>query len=300
MRIELAPVGPCPVCREAGARHWAKKDHCELHKCSRCGIIFAACDSLDADVRGAYEHYHDSATFTTARTVESSLERLVQSSEQFRRTSRWLDVGFGEGGLLAVAGRNGWQCFGIEVSGRALEHGRAQGWSVTNGPTEDARFVDGAFDVVSMIELLEHVPAPLGVLRDAARWLRPGGLLYLTTPNAESLNRRILGPAWSVVCPPEHVILWTEAALRGALERTGFRVRRVRAEGWNPTEVLRRLAWGRKSGVAIHRQNSGLALSEALARTRMRRAAKAGVNHALSALRLGDALKVWAIRDSAP
>ena len=269
-----------------------------LWECCRCGVIFTEPQSIDRGTVRVYEHYHDGASFITPPTVEASLERLVKSSERFRRTGRWLDFGFGEGGLLAVAERYGWQSYGIEVSRRALEHGQERGWSVTCEPREDPRFVVGAFDVVSMVELLEHIPTPLRVLEDAARWLRPGGLLYITTPNVRSVNRRMLGTAWSIVCPPTHVILWTAPALRGALAVAGFQILRLRAEGWNPSEVLARLPWRTAGQGTVNRQQSGIALSEALARTKVRRAAKAAVNQCLSVLRLGDTLKAWALRES--
>jgi SAM-dependent methyltransferase len=225
-----------------------------------------------------------------------SLERLVDSAERFRKTGRWLDVGYGGGELLAIAERHGWRCHGIEVSGQALDYGRGRGWAVTPNPSRDPRFEPAAFDVVSMIELLEHVPVPAQVLRDAAGWLRPGGFLYITTPNAASLNGRILGLDWSVVSPPEHIVLWTARALRQALDTSGFRVLRIRTEGLNPSELFARLRRRRGAVALVDRNQSAIALSETLSRGPLRRAVKRAVNAGLSALRLGDTLKVWAVR----
>jgi SAM-dependent methyltransferase len=260
-------------------------------------VIFADRQFIDADER-VYEHYHDHAPFLTPPTVQASLESIVRFSDRFRSTGRWLDFGFGEGALLEVAQRYGWQCYGVEISPRALKNGQERGWTVTPDPSSDERFCKACFDVMTMVELLEHLPAPLALLNDAARWLRPGGLLYITTPNARSLNRRILGVGWSVVCPPEHLILWTVRALRAAVARAGFRVLRVRTDGWNPSEVIAHVRWTGGTSAPVNRQQSGIALSEALARTRSRRAAKAAVNRALTLLRLGDTLKIWAVRDN--
>jgi SAM-dependent methyltransferase len=224
-----------------------------------------------------------------------SLEAIVRFAEHFRKTGCWLDVGYGEGGLLATAERRGWVCHGIEVSPVALEHGRQRGWVVASDPSDDPRFLNQAFDVVTMIEFLEHVPDPVLCLHQAARWLRSRGFLYLTTPNAQSLNSRVLGLTWSVIAPPEHMVLWTVPALREALGAAGFRVLHIRTEGLNPSELLARLPWRRS--VPVDRNHSAFALSEALSRSWTRRMLKRVANAGLSALRLGDTVKVWALRD---
>jgi 2-polyprenyl-3-methyl-5-hydroxy-6-metoxy-1,4-benzoquinol methylase len=243
-----------------------------------------------------YEHYHDAARYTLAPIVEASLERVVSLAERSRLAGRWLDFGYGEGGLLEVVQRRGWACYGVEISRSMLDYGASKGWAVTSDPRGDPRFADATFDVVTMIEVLEHVADPGCLLRDAARWLRPGGLLYVTTPNARGLNCRILGQAWSVVCPPQHLVLWTPRALRVALARAGFKTSRLRAEGLNPAEILAWVRGGRSAAESVNRYESGLALSAALERSRVRRIAKAVVNRGLSTLGLGDTLKVWASR----
>jgi SAM-dependent methyltransferase len=169
---------------------------------------------------------------------------------------------------------------------------------VTSDPGGDVRFQDAAFDVVTMIELLEHVQEPTRFLAHAAQWLRPGGLLYITTPNAGSLNCRVLGLSWSTVSPPEHLVLWTVGALRRALAPAGFVPFRVRTEGCNPSEILVRLRPSRSRAGPVDRNQTALALSEAFSRSRLRRAMKAVLNSGLSASRLGDTIKVWAVRAS--
>lgn len=295
-QLVSAPAGRCPACHDGAARPWGEKFACGLWRCRRCGAIFCVKLPDSVDSRTLYEHYHDAARLSLAPTVEASLERLALLAERARVSGSWLDFGYGEGGLLEVAQRRGWACYGVEVSPSMLECGSGKGWMVTSDPHGDPRFVDGTFDVVTMIEVLEHVADPVRLLSHAARWLRPGGLLYVTTPNAGGMNCRILGQTWSVVCPPQHLVLWTPRALRAALARAGFKASRLRAEGFNPAEILAWLRGGRSAAEGVNRYQSGLALSAALGRSRVRRMVKAAVNGGLSALRLGDTLKVWASR----
>jgi len=286
----------CPACRAGKPRELGFKRGYVLSECAKCGTIFTIVGRHRETVARLYDHYYDYARFTAPLAATFSLERLVRSCEPFRSTNRWLDVGFGEGSLLEIAERHGWNCYGTEVSPPAVEHGRERGWIVTSDAEADSRFPSSGFDVVTMIELIEHVPSPQEFFHAAARWLRPGGLLYVTTPNAQSLNRRLLGLEWTIFAPPEHVTIWTSGGLSHALKNAGFQIELIRTEGLNPCEILAR--WRvRKSGAGqVDRNSAAFALNSAFSSSPFRRALKAGINHCLTAFRAGDTLKVWGVR----
>lgn len=288
----------CPACSGTSAEQFGWKNRYMLWRCVLCGTVFINGVTDERELDQLYDHYYDGSRFEIPPVVARSLERLVASFEPWRRTGRWLDVGYGEGGLLSIAEQHGWQCYGTEISPPALVYGRQRGWTVSADAEHDARFPAQGFDVVTMIELLEHVPTPDRILQAAARWLRPGGLLYITTPNARSLNRWVLGLDWSVFAPPEHVTIWTVRGLVAALTRNGFTLHRVRSEGLNPAEWLARRRASTGATVTVNRNQAAFALNEALSRSRGRRALKSGINWCLSLLNIGDALKVWARRDN--
>jgi SAM-dependent methyltransferase len=286
----------CPACGADAARSLGAKHGWPVLACRACGSIHVGGHaSRRPELEVQYEGYH-SGEEPVAPVVTASLERVVAACAPFRRLGRWLDLGFGQGELLAVAERSGWACFGTELARPALARAERRGWVVAAEAEGDARFPVGGFDVVSMLELIEHVPEPRRLLDAAARWLRPGGRLYLTTPNAASLNFRVLGLAWSVVVPPEHLTLWTRRGLRRALGEAGFGRARLRTEGLNPFEMLRRLRSTPPAGAPVHRDREAQRLATALGRSPLRRGLKWGVNQALSALGLGDTLKAWAVR----
>jgi SAM-dependent methyltransferase len=277
------------------ARPWGAKGGHPLWRCRGCGSIFADPRGA-ADAQELYEHYYDRATFEVPEQVAAALRRIVHAAEPFRQSGRWLDMGFGEGALLDLVAEAGWSCSGTEISPRVLEQGRSRGWAVAASTDDPALFPPASFDVVTMVELVEHVPAPTRFLGDAARLLRPGGLLYITTPNANSLNRRYLGHSWSVVCPPEHLTLWSPRGLSLAVRRAGFRIESLRAEGLNPAEIVSSFRRSGGTDPPIDRNQAALALGAAMAASRPRRAAKAAINRVLSLLGLGDTLKLTAVR----
>lgn len=294
--------GACPACGARRHTTFGEKAGYRLQRCGECRSVFTSVDAGSPDVGEIYDHYYDRASFELPPSAAMSLERVARSFEPFRRTGAWLDVGYGEGGLLTIADRLGWRCFGIEVSPHALAYGRERGWTVASDAESDGRFAPKSFDVVTMIEFIEHVPDPTPFLESAAALLRPGGILYITTPNARSVNMKVLGTRWSVVSPPEHITLWTEKGLGAALTRAGFVGQRMRTEGFNPSDIMA-LARQRRAGrggadapAAMSRNDVALSLNDAFTSSPARRALKGGINSCLNALRAGDTLKVRAVR----
>lgn len=285
----------CPGCLETGAVPFGTKNGYPFSRCRACGTAFAQRNGAAEEIGELYDHYYDCATFEMPAGSERALTSLVRSLARQRSTGKWLDVGYGEGGLLSIAARDGWSCHGVEVSPAALEHGRRRGWEVTDDPGLDPRFAPGSFDVVTMIEFLEHVSSPDEHLKAAARWLRPGGVLYLTTPNCVGLNGRLLGVDWSIFSPPEHMVIWTPRGLRAALSRCGFQVARLRTTGFNPYEVYRRIRATSPAGPTMSRNDAGFALNASFTSSPIRRVMKDVLNTGLSSLRLGDDIKVWAV-----
>jgi SAM-dependent methyltransferase len=286
----------CPGCGATELQQFGYKSGYLLWRCITCGIVFASVRDYKMAVDELYEHYYDRARFSTSAVVVATLERLVRSCEPFRATNRWLDVGFGEGGMLEVASRLGWLSYGTEISPAAIEFGKRRAWMVTTDAKSDPRFIKQGFDVITMVELIEHLAEPMALLREAAQLLRPGGLLYITTPNANSLNRRVLGLKWSVLSPPEHVAIWSAHGLCRALTATGFKTKRLRTDGFNPVEIAARLRTHREGSQPVDRNTAAFALNSAFSSSPSRRAIKAGINRCLSSFQIGDTLKVWAVR----
>lgn len=249
-------------------------------RCRRCGSIHADCvkpaEDLYADL---YRNDEE-----VPPVVATSLDAVVGSMSPFRTHGKWLDIGFGQGALLAAAARGGWLSHGTELSRVALEKGRARGFITTQG-TE--ALADGAFDVVSLVELLEHVEDPLGFLKEARRVLRKGGCLYVTTPNAWSLNRWCLGANWTMFGPPDHITIFTPPGLRRLFRQAGFEKADLRTEGLNPFEMLHRR--GLKPG--FNRVETTTALCQSFGSSPGRRRVKRLANSILSAFRVGDSLK---------
>lgn len=133
-----------------------------------------------------------------------------------------LDVGCGNGAFLDLARRAGWQVMGVEPDPTAAAIARARGLDVRLGQIE---FLDGmaeGFDVVTLSHVIEHVHDPIALLERCRVLLRPGGWLWIDTPNLKSFGHRRYGPAWMHLDPPRHLVLFTPNSLALALERAGY------------------------------------------------------------------------------
>jgi predicted SAM-dependent methyltransferase len=116
----------------------------------------------------------------------------------------------------------GWQTFGLEPDPRAVEAARKRGLDVELGVLDESSFAPASFDAVTLNHVIEHLHDPVRTLRICRRILRPGGMLWLATPNLGSLGHARFGPAWRGLEPPRHLVLFTVEAARRALNSAGF------------------------------------------------------------------------------
>jgi SAM-dependent methyltransferase len=134
-----------------------------------------------------------------------------------------LDVGCGFGAFLEAAKSVGWRVFGVEVAfGPASIAARHH--DVFYGLLSDAPYEPNSFDVIRLNNVIEHVSSPRMLLRDIRRLLRPGGLLFISTPNVSSFTAALQGARWRYVQGENHIYLFSLRTIGKLLESSGFKV----------------------------------------------------------------------------
>ncbi len=130
----------------------------------------------------------------------------------------WLDYGCGAGGLVRYLRGENVQAFGFD-EGAIAQRARTAGIPIFN--SEELPKHKGKFDVVTAIEVIEHVQHPLEFLMQIRELLKPGGLFFCTTGNAKRYRSQLL--QWPYVIPEIHISFFEPETLALALQKTGFR-----------------------------------------------------------------------------
>lgn len=138
-------------------------------------------------------------------------------------SGKWLDVGFGNGGLMTTAQEFGYSATGIDLRAAAVEAMCDYGYRALRVDLADFDEF-GCYDAVSMADVLEHMPYPKQALEHTSKLLQPGGLLFVSMPNMDSFawkaaDKAGTNPYWQEL---EHFHNFSRDRLYELLRETGF------------------------------------------------------------------------------
>jgi SAM-dependent methyltransferase len=193
------------------------------------------------------EHYYlDETNLLSCREKVTWIRGFIEPG------IRLLDAGANYGHFLHGA-QDMWDASGFELSPQAVqwsrEHLRVRNCvgSVYSPPCD----LLTPFDAVTLWDVIEHLDRPIEALGQLRLLLKPGGYLFISTPDAGSLVARLLGRHWHYIDPVQHLNLFSFANLSLALKRAGFEVIQQRSFGryYRLRYVFDRIAQLHRSGV---------------------------------------------------
>jgi len=152
--------------------------------------------------------------------------RLKVVRRHFAKPGRVLDVGCAAGFFLSVMQESGWDVTGLEPSDAIRPHAqRLIGEdNVRAGLLGEVDLEPGSFDLVTMWDVIEHIPDPVAAVKEVGKLLAPGGKFLIETQNVDSHAARLLGKRWQHYKHAEHIYHFNEKTLGDILERAGFDV----------------------------------------------------------------------------
>ena len=214
---------PCPVC---GASRFTPGRY-GLTRCDGCGLIVdpsvwrpGEAEQLEHEWFGeAYDPYSSRWVRLFERWQNARTLRRLRGAGI--RGGSLLEIGIGSGSFLAAAREAGFRVTGCDLSPSICRRARDRfGVDVHCG---DLATIDrpGGFDVIVMNHVLEHTPAPRGLLAAVQGLLTPGGRIHVAVPNVDCWEAAL--PGWTSY-EPYHLLYFTPRTLRQTLETCGLRV----------------------------------------------------------------------------
>jgi 2-polyprenyl-3-methyl-5-hydroxy-6-metoxy-1,4-benzoquinol methylase len=166
-----------------------------LRRCRACGFVFA--DGEVDDISGLYRALNDPDYLETGDTRRLQMAWLLDHVlERHAPLRSLLDVGAGAGLLVDAARRRGLDAVGVEPSRALAAHAVQSGIPVIEGVLPNAALEHRTFDVVTLVDVIEHVATPVELLRQCAERLSPHGVLIVVTPDVASVPARLMGKRW--------------------------------------------------------------------------------------------------------
>jgi 2-polyprenyl-3-methyl-5-hydroxy-6-metoxy-1,4-benzoquinol methylase len=233
-------VTGCNLCGCGTGRKIFVKNGFSLVECSACSLVYVADPPSPEELKRLYSFeggYHntlfDPASDDAVARRAAAREYYAVLSK-FRSGGSVLDIGCSSGFFLIQARDGGWEARGLEMSADTARVARDQfGLDVATGTLEETTFPEARFDVVTLWDVIEHVPDPVRTLSLVHRILKDDGLVMFVTPNVGGLFPRVAYAAariiryWPHPEPPHHLFQFSKRTARELARRTGFAVLRI-------------------------------------------------------------------------
>ena len=217
----------CNLCGSNETRPVFQKWEFTIVRCVQCGLVYVnpRAFRIEDDV------YFDGPYLTAVERdglldpgVANLYGDIIYNLSTRTPLGKLLDVGCAVGHFMDFARRYGWQVEGVECSVYAARRAVERfGLNVHNVCVlKEAQLSENFYDACTLVEVVEHLPDPRETLIEVWRLLKPGALIYLTTPNFTSYRSLLLRDQWDAAIPTGHLYYFEGASLGSLLSSVGF------------------------------------------------------------------------------
>jgi SAM-dependent methyltransferase len=235
----------CIICESANkTRSFGAVEGFELLKCDACGLVYvdkvAEWGKLYQSYSGGFwkswrrkfmlpfRGYSQVRNFRKSRTRAEKIVRFALENAPSKQNPKLLDIGCNKGFLLQAALEHGCNIYGIEVIAELTAPFRKKyrefGDNITCQKLAEAQksYHSEMFDIISAIDVIEHLEDPVSDLRTIYRILKHDGILLLQTPDSECAQALELGIKWGALKPLEHLHIFNRTNLQEIAAKCGF------------------------------------------------------------------------------
>jgi len=201
-------------------------------ECMACGFRYA--DPLPVpELLGMYSSLVDPDYDKGGEGRIEPFRRIIRRSLALRPAAKsLLDVGASTGLMLVAARESGVEAVGVEPSGWAVEVARTRhNVEVIEGVFPNPALSGRRFDIITLLDVIEHVQDPVGLLKDISAALTDDGLAVIVTPDVRSIAARLMGGRWWHY-RLAHVCYFDRKTMGMALGKAGLRLERLERYAW--------------------------------------------------------------------
>ena len=239
----------CPWCgsEKAQINLWLKdefltKEDFHICECLNCGLLYTM-PRPDKDKIGLY--YKSEAYFSHQENKKGFIPKVYERVKSINLKHKYrlatsgmqpgklLDIGCGVGDFLHTAEMHGWECIGVEPSedAKAIAQKRMKGMIITSEELES--FSDGAFDVITMWHVLEHVDDLKWQVAQLQRLVKPSGRVVIAVPNYKSYDGQYYEEHWAAYDVPRHLNHFNQITLSKIFKTSGLELFKMDKLKWD-------------------------------------------------------------------
>ena len=204
-------------------------------RCPECDLVFQdpEADFNEQEIYNAeyiQKRSQDPKNSSIAKPREKTAEHYYRWVRKYVAKGNLLEIGCATGLALKVAQNQGWKVFGVEVNASAAQVANdvLKTDAVRVGNLNDAMFPDNHFSLVTLFDVIEHIPHPIEFMKILNKKISPGGSVLFLTPNVDTLSFKLLKERWPHFVQ-EHLLLYSPKSMDRLLKATGFK---TTAYGW--------------------------------------------------------------------
>lgn len=240
----------CPACAakqfQSGEPYFDDRygmpDLFELKACADCNHVKTFPPLAESDLPALYSTYYPRQT-ADADLIRSEVAKTAGRKNAFLRWwmginnqgqymvtagQSYFDIGCGNGNSLLEAQHADGKAYGIEADPNVEAIGKALGLNIEIGNIFDDPFPGKYFDLISLNQVIEHIPEPDAALEKIKTRLAPGGRVFLACPNRKSLMAQLFKKRWINWHVPFHQNHFDSSSLQRMAQRCGYKVIKFR------------------------------------------------------------------------
>ena len=218
-------------------------DESKIIKCDSCSLVRLSLFSSEYD-DSLYSYYESYASYIKSdewkersRLNASNLIIFLKDISKnyiindLNPKVSLLDFGCGLGSTLSAGEKLGWDVMGIEMSRFCIDYCNESGFNVLSDLSKIP--LDQKFDIITLFDVIEHVPNPLDIFNALRARLNTNGVLIITCPNWNSLERYLFGSRWKAI-DPQHYHYFTSQTIKRILIKSNFSILKLITKNFNP------------------------------------------------------------------